>query len=586
MTKKFLLVILLIISTIGISQYDQAQDAYAANGNRFNPGRIIDDRIFTDTSTMSVGQIQSFLNSVNGSGSTCLRNYQTSKPLGSNNYGSNVSAAQAIYDVSQMYGLNPQVILVTLQKEQGLITSTNCSASKYRSAMGFGCPDTAPCDAQWYGLSKQLYQGARHLKGFYDNSLTFVPFKVGRYYIGWHPNSSCGGTNVSIQTRGTAALYSYTPYQPNSAALSNLYGTGNGCSSYGNRNFFRDFTDWFGSPTGDLVRTISNSTVYLISENQKFPIETSSIMNDFGVLGPINFVDQNFLNAIPTGNTLGRMVGSTEGSTLYLIVAGIKLPFTSCERVADYGFSCASVNRLTPNQLSLFVNGPHVTSLLKSNINSTIYYIKDGIKRPIASWQDLVSLGVGAGINVLTDPLLSSLSTGDILFSGGSLIKSSSSASVYAINDWSGDPSVLPVTSFSHTIDLGLGTKVRTVTSGQLSKYDVGSNLKTKIKCGTNSYIGSNGVLYKIDPSLFTQFGYNSNTFLDGGDICNRFDISPTSMSRFILNRGSIYYIENGTKRGFTSYSAYLAHGGSSVPLISASNSFANSIPSGPVISS
>ncbi len=32
--------------------------------------------------------------------------------------------------------------------------------------------------------------------------------------------------------------------------MNNLYGTGDGCSAYGNRNFWRMYTDWFGSTTG------------------------------------------------------------------------------------------------------------------------------------------------------------------------------------------------------------------------------------------------------------------------------------------------------------------------------------------------
>jgi hypothetical protein len=52
---------------------------------------------------------------------------------------------------------------------------------------------------------------------------------------------------VNIQTQATAGLYNYTPYQPNSAALANLSGTGDSCSAYGNRNFWRYFNDWFGS---------------------------------------------------------------------------------------------------------------------------------------------------------------------------------------------------------------------------------------------------------------------------------------------------------------------------------------------------
>src|SRR5699024_261440 len=40
------------------------------------------------------------------------------------------------------------------------------------------------------------------------------------------------------------------PYQPNRAALNAGYGTGDGCSAYGNRNFYNYFTDWFGSTQG------------------------------------------------------------------------------------------------------------------------------------------------------------------------------------------------------------------------------------------------------------------------------------------------------------------------------------------------
>ncbi|PKQ14395.1 MAG: hypothetical protein CVT68_12095, partial [Actinobacteria bacterium HGW-Actinobacteria-8] len=68
--------------------------------------------------------------------------------------------------------------------------------------------------------------------------------------IGYHPNASCGTQSVYIQNSATAALYNYTPYVPNSAALSAIPGTGNACSSYGNRNFWMYYWEWFGSPTG------------------------------------------------------------------------------------------------------------------------------------------------------------------------------------------------------------------------------------------------------------------------------------------------------------------------------------------------
>ena len=62
------------------------------------------------------------------------------------------------------------------------------------------------------------------------------------------PRPACGTSDVFIEGKATAGLYSYTPYRPNLAALINLYGLGDSCSSYGNRNFWVYFSDWFGSP--------------------------------------------------------------------------------------------------------------------------------------------------------------------------------------------------------------------------------------------------------------------------------------------------------------------------------------------------
>lgn len=95
--------------------------------------------------------------------------------------------------------------------------------------------------------TKLLKQLGTSLIFIYPNPNWYIPYRPGVSYIRWSPNGACGGDNVNIVNRATAALYSYTPYQPNQAALNNLYGTGDGCSAYGNRNFWRDFNNWFGS---------------------------------------------------------------------------------------------------------------------------------------------------------------------------------------------------------------------------------------------------------------------------------------------------------------------------------------------------
>lgn len=230
----------------------------------FNPGNIISDAVFTNKSTMSEAQIQSFFNSKvskcvvgkdeNGRPFVCLKDFKitsVNRPADSYCSGykgaSNESAARIIYKVAQACNINPQVLITMLQKEQGLITHVWPSAWRYDSALGQGCPDTAPCDPNFVGFFHQIYGAARQMQ-IYMEGKWFQWYAPGKTWgILWHPNANCGRGNVYIANKATAALYYYTPYQPNAAAMRAGYGEGDGCSSYGNRNFYNYFTDWFGS---------------------------------------------------------------------------------------------------------------------------------------------------------------------------------------------------------------------------------------------------------------------------------------------------------------------------------------------------
>lgn len=223
----------------------------------FSAGNIISDAVFTNKSTMTEAQIQSFFNgkvSRCQSGYVCLKDFKISsvnRPADAYCSGytgaANESAARIIYRVAQSCNINPQVLIVMLQKEQGLISHTWPSSWRYDSALGQGCPDTAPCDPNFVGFFHQIYGAARQMQ-IYMEGKWFQWYAPGKTWgILYHPNASCGRGNVYVANKATAALYYYTPYQPNAAALKAGYGEGNSCSSYGNRNFYNYFTDWFGS---------------------------------------------------------------------------------------------------------------------------------------------------------------------------------------------------------------------------------------------------------------------------------------------------------------------------------------------------
>lgn len=235
------------------------EPAEALSGSSFDPGYIISDQNFFDTGTMSESQIQGFLNTQVPScksGYVCLKNYSMAtysraavEPGHCSAYAGSgsESASSIIYKTAQACGINPEVLLVLLQKETGLITATSPTDSTYRKAMGYGCPDTSSCDAAFYGFYNQVYKSAWQFRQY-----TNYPdrhYQIGNVSVGYNPNGACGATNVNIRNQATADLYNYTPYQPNAASLANLGGTGDGCSSYGNRNFWVYYSNWFGSPT-------------------------------------------------------------------------------------------------------------------------------------------------------------------------------------------------------------------------------------------------------------------------------------------------------------------------------------------------
>jgi hypothetical protein len=231
--------------------------ASAANAADWNAGNIIDDAVFYDSNAMGSPEIQAFMErQVRScqSGYTCIKDYrQNTDNRPADRYcdgytgRANESASTIIDRVARSCGISQKSLLVLLQKEQGLITSTAPSAWNYSAATGQGCPDTAPCDASTSGFFYQVYYAARQFE-VYRLSPTSWGYQAGRYNnILYNPNGDCGTQRVYIENQATAGLYIYTPYVPNQAALNNLYGTGDGCSAYGNRNFWRTFTDWFGS---------------------------------------------------------------------------------------------------------------------------------------------------------------------------------------------------------------------------------------------------------------------------------------------------------------------------------------------------
>lgn len=262
-TRPLIVWLLAMATAATMSVVALPQLAVAAPVTDFDPGFIISDSVMNNAGSMSAGQIQAFFNDKGAScrpsaGNTCLKDYRESTPTrpadalcrGGYAAGLDETAATIIAKVSAACGINPQVLIVTLQKEQGLVTSTaGKSSATYQRALGFGCPDNVGgwCDPKYAGFANQIFSAAQQLQRYAANPTSYA-YRAGRANtVMWHPNAACGTSSVYIQNQATASLYNYTPYRPNAAALAAGFGTGDACSSYGNRNFHLYFQQWFGS---------------------------------------------------------------------------------------------------------------------------------------------------------------------------------------------------------------------------------------------------------------------------------------------------------------------------------------------------
>ena len=377
--------------------FQQAQAA--PPGSAFDPGLIISDSVFFDFGTMTVDQIQDFLDSrvsecrADPDSPACLKDYTMDTPATEAVEGrceaiparSNATAAQIIHDVANACGINPEVLIVTLQKEQGLVTSSKPTPYMYRAAMGYGCPDSDPgiCGKVYVGLFNQIYRAASQLQWYGNPEGSFTWLRPGRTVnVRYSPRSSCGTKSFELKSQATANLYYYTPYTPNKAALDNLYGTGDSCSAYGNRNFWRFFHDWFGSPIGGgyLLRS-AGGPLYVISGSQRFLISDPAQVAALEALGPVGEISQPYLDSFTDGGPMQLLAESSSTQELFLLAGTQRYLVPNCEIASQFGLDCSNKLTLPSAQLLDFDFGGELTRLLEADTGQ--YWVENGTYRKV-----------------------------------------------------------------------------------------------------------------------------------------------------------------------------------------------------------
>lgn len=155
----------------------------------FDPDTVIADAAFRDVDSMSVSDIQTFLDRQPGT----LKSYRAP------DYAGRVkSAAQMIADAAVASHVSPKVILVKLQKEQSLLADPTPTQEQYDWATGCGRADSRTY-YQYQGFGKQVWYGASKLDTNCDPWKSGISMRIDGSTI--HPTNS-----------STYSLYKYTPH--------------------------------------------------------------------------------------------------------------------------------------------------------------------------------------------------------------------------------------------------------------------------------------------------------------------------------------------------------------------------------------
>lgn len=409
---KKLLSALLIASTLSSSLAPTT--ALASN---FDPGLLIADQELFSSQTMTVEQIQLFLEGHNG----VLKSH-----FDVDVDGLLKNASMIIADAATRYQVNPQYLIVLLQKEQGLITDNSPKDTQLAWATGYAVCDTCDVDhpviQKFKGFAKQVDRAAWRTRYFVEHPEDFF-YKPGQTY-------RISGEDVLIKNPATAALYNYTPHLN------------------GNRILWKLFESWFRStthPDGSLLQVAGEPGVWLIQGGRRHPFTTMAALISRYKVEQIITVTPTSLSQYPVGGPIAypeyALVRVPEGET-YLLVGKQKRLIESESAFRYFGFSPDEVQAGSQADLAYFSEGSSINEttsqplgvLLQDPESFGVYYVLDGVKYPLTA-PELLSLNFpGMSVRKASGEELARFTKGNpVLLKDGLLVKTNDDPRVYVI---------------------------------------------------------------------------------------------------------------------------------------------------------
>ncbi len=385
----------------------------------FNPAFILSDPELVDYTSWTRNDIQQFLN---GRGSF-LRNFQST-----NASGTPMMAADIIYEAAQRYQINPKYILVTLQKEQSLVTDDTPSQKQLDWAAGYSVCDSCSMDdpkiQKFKGFGKQVDNAAGIMRWYFQNlEKSYIKKKDVATII--------DNTQVIPGSWATAFLYTYTPHL------------------HGNRNFWRIWDTWFAQvyPNGTLLvsattndhwiilegkrRRFKNMTALITRADPKNALKVAEIDLSNYQIGPeISFPNYSILRT---------------PSQTYLLDNDTLRPFASNEVVLKIGYNPDEIMDINDNEIVGYKIGSIITTASVApqgviyqitDLKNAHYLLKDNVFYPITDKSIIAINYKDLAIEKHKAKELNEFPVADlpIVFKDGTLLKDTASLQTYVID--------------------------------------------------------------------------------------------------------------------------------------------------------
>ncbi|MDZ4243654.1 MAG: hypothetical protein U1C57_00960 [Candidatus Doudnabacteria bacterium] len=573
----------------------------------FDPNLLISDERFSDTATLGGAEgIQKFLERqgsvlANTSADFLVKLREPDTALKSRlpdprpNLGRLRTAAELIYDAATSAGLNPQVVLVTLHKEQSLLGGNFLTRDLQRAldrALGFGCPDEGGCGDIFLGFYHQLFgnfdASDNRFIGMPMSLMRSFNFEVGGIRVGRGPavdalnNAYGNGNRVRTARKGDTIMFENTQGPPNNAPQYQQVTLSNFATAAlyrytphvynGNFNFNKFFIAWFRYPNGTLIQTAGDARVYVVDNDVRRPI-SSYVVTERGLnpaavitLSALEFDAYSLGDVVPPKD--GTLIKNSLGQ-IYLVEQGTRKLLTSFV-AAQRKLNLAEAVVLPDDEITSYTDGgkalPAEGTLVKSKDNPAVYVITNNEKRLLSafvfkqrkySFADVLSAEAGELDGYPTGPLMAPLD--------GTLIKAAEEPAVYHVTNGQ----LQPLTFFVFT---NRGFRFRDVISvpkAELATWELGkpmpppTGLLVKNTTSPAVYYIESGTKRPISYDVFLSRKFSFKDVVVGADAeIDAIELTDdlTLPERALVktrDSAAVYYLVDGSMRPLT-YNAFI----------------------------